>query len=193
MTLSALVPIANGSEEIEAITIINLLRRANIHVTVASVEDTNMIEGSRGVKIVADENIKESRNKVFDLIVLPGGLPGAEHLRDSPDLIAMLHEQNQSKRLYAAICASPSVVLEPHNLLEGKKACCYPCFKLEKAHQPDDPKATIVISKNLATAQGPAMAMEFSLKLIEWLKGGSEANKIAQGLLFTPSVAPSCS
>ncbi|MHC5156244.1 MAG: DJ-1 family glyoxalase III [Planctomycetota bacterium] len=127
MSKTAFIPIADGTEELEAVTIIDVLRRADIQVTVASVGPLQ-ITASRGVKLVADCLIDDCKDHIFDLIVLPGGLPGAEQLRDCGSLIQMLQTQKEAGRLYAAICASPAVVLAPYDLLDGKRATCYPSF-----------------------------------------------------------------
>ena len=103
MAKRVLVPIADGTEEIEAVCIIDTLRRAGAEVTVASV-DALEVTASRGVRIVADASIADCASRTYDCIALPGGMPGAEHLRDSNDLIAMLKQQKQAGRLYAAIC-----------------------------------------------------------------------------------------
>ena len=118
MDKKVLVPIADGTEEIEAVTLIDVLRRAGVQVTVASVSALQ-VTASRGVKLVADKLIADCKNEPYDLIVLPGGMPGAEHLRDCTALIALLKAQQQGGKLYGAICASPAVALAPHGLLDG--------------------------------------------------------------------------
>ena len=125
MAKKVLVPIADGSEEIEAVCIIDTLRRAGAEVTVASV-DKLQVTASRGVKLVADALIADCAGQTYDCIALPGGMPGAEHLRDSAELIEMLKKQKQAGRLYAAICASPAVVLQHHGLMEKVRATCFP-------------------------------------------------------------------
>ncbi len=110
MTPKVLVPIADGTEEIEAVCIIDVLRRAGADVTVASVESALQVTASRGVKIVADVLLEQCRDDTFDLIALPGGIPGAEHLRDSLLLEKLLQRQFKEDRWYAAICAAPAVV-----------------------------------------------------------------------------------
>ena len=104
MALTILVPIADGSEEMEAVTIIDVLRRAGTEVTVASVDGLEVI-ASRGVKLVADTTIAQCTGKEYACVVLPGGMPGAEHLRDSKPLIEILKAQKQRGGWYAAICA----------------------------------------------------------------------------------------
>ena len=125
MSPKVLIAIADGIEELEAVTVIDVLRRAQADVTVAGVSG-KQITASRGVKIIADALISECIDETYDLIVLPGGLPGAENLRDSIELTNMLKKQADSDRLYAAICASPAYILQQHGLLKGRRATCYP-------------------------------------------------------------------
>ena len=110
---NVLVPVAHGSEEIESVTIIDTLVRAGATVVVASVSDTLQVLCSRGVKITADTFIKDCVGKNWDLIVLPGGMPGAEHLRDSSDLSTLIKKQHSENKLLGAICAAPAVALAP--------------------------------------------------------------------------------
>ena len=119
------------------------------------------------------------------MIVLPGGLPGAEHLRDCPILIDLLQEQCKAGRLVAAICASPAVVLAPHGLLKGKKATCYPGFD---SQLPDPSKAheRVVRDGNCITSQGPGTALAFALTLVECLHGSDQSKAIAQQTLSLP-------
>ena len=179
MSKKVLVTIADGTEELEAVTIIDVLRRAEADVTVASVGD-KQITASRGVKIVADAVISDCVGSIFDLIVLPGGMPGAEHLRDSSQLTDMLKDQAASGRLYAAICASPAVALKPHGLLKDKKATCYPSLLLE-LDNPEQEK--VVVDGNCITSQGPATALEFALKLVELLFDKQKSKEVAKAML----------
>ena len=127
MEKSVLVPVADGSEELETVAIVDVLRRAGAKVTLAAVKEPT-ITGSKGVKLIADGRLAEYVHEVFDLIALPGGMPGAEHLRNSPQLIAMLTDQADAGRIYAAICASPAVVFHSFGLLRGKRFTCHPNF-----------------------------------------------------------------
>lgn len=171
MTKTALIPIADGSEDIEAVCLIDVLRRAEVEVTVASVTDDREITASRGTTIVADALISECGDHTYDVIVLPGGVPGAEHLRDCEPLIEMLKEQRDAGRLYAAICASPAVALLPHGLLAGRCATCYPSFreKLEEARDVEASDEQVVVDGNLVTSQGPGTAILFALRLVALL------------------------
>ncbi|GAK61017.1 hypothetical protein U27_00915 [Candidatus Vecturithrix granuli] len=178
MPKTVLVPIADGTEEIEAVATIDTLRRSGVQVTVASVMDHLEITASRGVKLVADKLISECVHETYDVIALPGGIPGAEHLRDSEELIHMLRQQHQEGRIYAAICASPVVVLQHHGLLQGKKATCHPSFA-DKLEDRDAVEQRVVVDGNCVTSRAPGTAIEFALKLIELLFGAEHAQKVA--------------
>ncbi|KAK1397056.1 Chaperone YajL [Heracleum sosnowskyi] len=177
-----LVPIANGSEEMETISIVDVLRRAKAEVIVASVEDTKETVGSRKVKIVSDMLLNEASKLSYDLIVLPGGLPGAKKFASSETLVEMLKKQKSSNKPYGAICASPALVLEPHGLLEGKKATAFPslCEKLSDQTETDN---RIVVDGNVITSKGPGSSLEFSLAIVEKLFGRRKALELAKTML----------
>lgn len=181
MAKKVLVPIADGTEEIEAVCIIDTLRRAGAEVTVASV-DGIQVTASRGLKLVADARIADCASRTYDCIALPGGMPGAEHLRDSTELTGILKKQKQAGRLYGAICASPAVALQPHGLLDKVKATCYPALqnKLDPEYISDD---RVVVDGNCVTSQGPATAIEFALKLVELLFGPDKAKEVGGAML----------
>ena len=180
MSKKVLVAIADGTEELEAVTAVDCLRRAQIDVTVASVAQMQ-ITTSRKVRITADKSIADCVNVSYDLIALPGGMPGAEHLRDSKPLAELLTTQEQQGKLYAAICASPVVVLLHHGLLP-KKATCYPSF----AGQLPDPQTAaqrVVVDGRCVTSSGPGTAMEFALELVRQLMGDKKARQVAEPML----------
>ncbi|ELR15610.1 DJ1 family protein [Acanthamoeba castellanii str. Neff] len=169
-----LVPIANGSEEIESVCIIDTLRRAGADVTVASVEATREVTCSRSVRILADALITDCLGNVYDLVALPGGMPGAERLRDSDQLKELLTQQKQSGRLYAAVCASP----------DDKQATCYPAQKFVDAlKQKDNLEQRVVVDGNCVTSRGPGTALEFALQLVEQLYGAAKAQEIQKAML----------
>ncbi|MDO8303662.1 MAG: DJ-1/PfpI family protein [Sedimentisphaerales bacterium] len=182
MAKKVLVPIADGTEEIEAVSIIDTLRRAGAEVTVASVTEKLNIVASRGVRIDADAMIGECVDTTYDLVVLPGGMPGATHLRDSKELTEILKQQQQQGRLYGAICASPAVVLEHHGLIGGRKATCYPSFAKDLSNA-DASGSRTVVDGTLITGQGPGTAIEFALKLVELLFGSEKAAEIAKAMI----------
>jgi 4-methyl-5(b-hydroxyethyl)-thiazole monophosphate biosynthesis len=182
MNKKILVPIADGSEELEAVAIIDILRRAGADVVVASV-DQLQITASRGVKIVADRLISECVNETYDLVALPGGMPGAEHLRDCDELIRMLKRQREEGRLYAAICASPAVVFQPHGLLEQRRATCHP-GRVKALQNREAADSRVVVDGNCVTSQGPGTAMEFALKLVELVFGPQKEKEVAGPLVL---------
>lgn len=168
MEKSVLVPIADGTEELEAVAIIDILRRADAKVTVASVCAQKTIAASRGVVIVADARIEECMQNDYDLVVLPGGMPGAEYLRDSKNLIRLLKRQKEKDLLYGAICASPAVVLEHHGLLAGRRATCHPALT-DVLRDNTKIASTVVVDGNCITGRGVGSAVEFALALVEQL------------------------
>ncbi|ESR55804.1 hypothetical protein CICLE_v10020809mg [Citrus x clementina] len=158
-----LVPIANGSEEMEAVIIIDILRK---------------------FKLVADMLIDEAAKLSYDLIVLPGGLGGAQAFAKSEKLVNMLKKQKESNRPYGAICASPALVLEPHGLLKGKKATAFPamCNKLSDQSEIEN---RVVVDGNLITSRGPGTSMEFALAIVEKFFGRNKALELAKILLLS--------
>ncbi|HBG27555.1 MAG: dihydroxyacetone kinase [Planctomycetes bacterium GWF2_41_51] len=181
MSKKVLVPVADGTEELEAIAIIDCLRRMGADVTIASVQKLQIIT-SRKVKITADCLLSDCKADTYDLIALPGGMPGAEHLRDCADLVEMLKKQKEAGRFYAAICASPAVVLEHHGLLAGKKATCYPAMS-DKLKNKEAAGQRVVVDGNCITSQGAGTAMEFSLKLVEVLYGVEKSKELAKTMV----------
>lgn len=182
MPKNVLVTIAEGIEEIEAVCLIDTLRRAGAAVTVASVGELN-ITASRGVKLSADKQIEDCVKESYDLIVLPGGLPGAEHLRDCGELIGMLVKQKADGKLYSAICASPAVVLGTHGLLADKKATCHPALS-DKLVCKEKVQDRVVVDGNCVTSQGPGTAMELAIELIRQLFGDERAKQVAGPMLI---------
>lgn len=175
-----LVAIAHGSESFETITLVNVLRRADLEVTVASIEPDLNVSGTRGIRLVADARLLDVREHRFALIVLPGGEKGAEALSRHMPLIEMLERQNDDRQPIAAICAAPALTLAPHHFLDGRRATCYPAFKARLGKYVDEP---VVVDQNLVTSQGPGTAMAFALALVELVAGREKREQVAAGLL----------
>uniref|UniRef100_A0ACD5VQ22 Uncharacterized protein n=1 Tax=Avena sativa TaxID=4498 RepID=A0ACD5VQ22_AVESA len=183
-TPQVLVPVANGSEEVEALTIIDVLRRAGSNVIVASVEDNLQIVTRRHkFNLIADMMLDEAAKMEFDLIVMPGGLQGAEKFASTEKLVDLLKKQAESNKPYGAICASPAHVLEPHGLLKGKKATAFPpmAHLLTDKSQCED---RVVIDRNLITSKAPGTATEFALAIVDKLFGREKAVSMAKQLIF---------
>ena len=178
--MRALVPVANGTEDLEAVTIIDVLRRAQFDVTVASIEHDLTVTLAKGCKLTADTAMNEVKKETFDLIAVPGGSAGAAALAKNKALIEMLKSNRANRRWYAAICAAPAMVLAPHDLLEGKRATCFPAFKDQLPRWVDAP---VVVDGHCITSQGPGTALAFALKLVELTLGEDKMRKVAEQLL----------
>lgn len=163
-----LVPLAPGFEELEAITIIDLLRRANIEVTTAGLDD-QPVRASRGNIIIPDTSIDNIMHDTFDMIVLPGGLPGANNLRDNQQVQTLIKQQHAQGKLLGAICAAPRA-LAAAGVLDGKTITCYP-GALDEIGETNFQitEKEIVADGNIVTSRGPGTAMDFALELIELL------------------------
>jgi len=181
---TVLVPLAQGCEELEAVTIIDLLRRAGITVITAGL-DTEPVKASRGTVLIPDTNLDAVMAQEFDMIVLPGGLPGADHLNQDPRIHTLLKQMAKADKYTAAICAAPKV-LATAGLLNGKHATSYP-GSIESIDTQDmvyEEKA-VVIDGKVITSRGPGTAMDFALSLIEQLLGKARRDEV-EGPLQRP-------
>ena len=187
MIKTALVPIAEGSEELEAVTIIDVLRRAGVEVTVASANDGEKLQicGSSGTKIVADKMLHNCADNTYDLIAVPGGIPGAEHLAEHPVLDSLLRKQAQQEKLIGAICAAPALVLASKGLLLDKIATCYPSYQKTLEAKEVDGEARVVVDGNYITSQGPGTALDFALELVEQLSGVVKREEVGAPMVLT--------
>lgn len=177
-----LVPLAEGCEELEAVTIIDLLRRAGIDVVVAGLQP-GTVKASRGTQLVPDMSLDAALQNEFDMVVLPGGMPGARHLKEDPRILNLLKKMAEADKYTAAICAAPTVLAEA-GLLNGKRATSYPGF-LDKMALPDMQFVTdpVVRDGKVLTSRGPGTAMDFALTLIETLAGREIRNQVEAGLV----------
>jgi len=160
-----IVPLAEGFEEIEAIAVIDILRRANIKVDVVGIED-EIVAGRNSVKVLCDKIIGDVKPDDYDGIVLPGGNPGYRNLENSQIVVNFVKVLNSKGKLIAAICASP-LILEKLGILEGKRATCYPTLKDKLKNYVDE---RVVVDKNVITSQGPGTAMEFALEIVRFFQ-----------------------
>lgn len=179
---SVLVPLAQGCEELESVTIIDLLRRAGIDVTSAGL-DAQPVTASRGVMLIPDTTLDEALKKEYDMVVLPGGLPGADHLDQDQRIQALLKKMADSEKFTAAICAAPKA-LASAGLLDGKRATAYPGI-LEKLNLTNTALAPepVVTDGKVITSRGPGTAMDFALALIETLLGTEKRDVVEAGLV----------
>ncbi|XP_020242181.1 protein DJ-1 homolog C isoform X1 [Asparagus officinalis] len=179
-----LVPIAFGSEEMEAVILADVLRRAGADVRLASVEEGLEVEGSSGTRIEADAHISDCADEVFDLVALPGGMPGSARLRDSEILRNITTKHAEEKRFYGAISAAPAVALKPWGLLKKKQITCHPAF-IDKLPSFRVVKSNIQVSGELTTSRGPGTTFEFALSFVEQLFCDLVAEDIGENMLMT--------
>lgn len=174
-----LVPLAQGCEEIEAVTVIDILRRAKIEVVSASL-DAQPVRASRGVMLLADTTLESALLQEFDMIALPGGQPGSNNLKADARIIALLQKMAAQGKYVAAICAAPSV-LATAGLLDGKQATCFP-GALDPFPLVQQQHAAVVTDGKLVTSRGPGTALDFALTLVELLTGKAKREEVTAGL-----------
>ncbi len=175
-----LVPLAPGFEEIEAVTIIDILRRADIQVTAAGIA-AGPVTGSRGVTLMPDATLDSAADTEFDMIVLPGGGPGTENLRRDARIIRLVKAQAARGGYLAAICAAPTV-LGDAGLLAGRRVTSYPSYQAALAAA-DYRTDRVVVDGNVITSRSPGTALEFALTLVEQLSGRETSRRIAADVL----------
>ncbi len=177
-----LIPLAQGCEELEAVTIIDLLRRADIEVITAGL-DSYPVTGARGTVLVPDTMLDSVADETFDMVVLPGGLPGADNLREDQRIIQLLQRHANQGHYIAAICAAPKVLAHA-GLLDNHKATSYPGSLDEFNLNSDNlSQAAIVVDGKITTSRGPGTAMDFSLALIEQLTSKQKRDEVERPLL----------
>lgn len=180
MPKRVLIPLAQGCEELEAVTIIDLLRRAEITVVTAGL-DKKPVTASRKTVLIPDTDLDTALTEEYDMLVLPGGLPGADYLEKDRRIRDMLMKMANSEKFTAAICAAPKV-LASAGLLKGKKATAYPGI-LESDSDTEITGEAVVTAGKVITSRGPGTAMDFALTLIEQLLGKDKRDEVEKGLV----------
>ncbi|MDP3847540.1 MAG: DJ-1/PfpI family protein [Pseudomonas sp.] len=183
MSKRALIAVADGVEDIETVTLLDVLRRAEIEVVLASIETRRMINCAHGTRLTADAMLVDVLAQDFDLIVLPGGMPGALRLAEHQPLAERVRQQAAAGKLFAAICAAPALALQAYGVLKQRKMTCYPAFseRLSGCTFVDQP---VVVDGNCITSQGPGTALEFALTLVEQVLGKSARASVASDMLL---------
>jgi len=175
-----LVPLAPGCEELEAVTIIDLLRRGGIEVIVAGLQPGPVL-ASRGTKLVPDVLLDEALRSQYDMIALPGGV-GANHLQNDPRIVDLVRKMADQGKFIAAICAAPKVLAKA-GVLEGRRATWFPnSLSQTETRGVTRVEETVVRDGNLITSRGPGTAMDFALHLIEVLKDEATRIQVEKGL-----------
>ncbi|TKX28657.1 DJ-1 family protein [Campylobacter sp. MIT 12-5580] len=177
---SVLVPIAKGFEEIELVSIVDILRRAGIKVCLASLNNEKLVLGAHNISIEAEANLEELDFLEFDAIALAGGLDGMLNLKADTRLLKGIQAMYEANKLVSAICASP-VVLASAGVLKGDFTCY---IGFEKDINANYQKKAVVVDKNIITAAGPAYAAQFALELVRYLCGEASYKSVSEGLLL---------
>lgn len=178
-----LVFLADGFEEIEALTVVNYLRRASIEVDTVSITEDRQVKGAHDIIVTADKKISELEHpQIYDGVVIPGGIPGATNLRDNAGVIDIVKKLDEEKKLVAAICAGP-IVLQKAGIIGGKKVTSYPGFEdqLEGCKYCED---RVVKDGHIITARGPSIAEDFAMKIIGYLLGQGKINELKENVLY---------
>jgi 4-methyl-5(b-hydroxyethyl)-thiazole monophosphate biosynthesis len=176
-----LLLLAEGFEEIEALTVVDVLRRANVQCDTCSIKERE-VSGSHDIVVVADITLDDENLNSYDAIVLPGGMPGAANLKENIRVVDLVKDYYASGRIVAAICAAP-IVLAKAGIIDGKLVTSYPSFdkQLEHCIYKDE---LVVVDGNIITSRGPATALPFSYKLLEKLGCDTEAYDLREGMMY---------
>lgn len=181
MAKTAVMVLAEGFEEIEAIAPIDVLRRAGVRVTIAGATGLQ-VKSSRGIGVQADVLLKDVKD-LPDAVILPGGLPGATNLARSEEVKEFVKKMNAARKLVGAICAAPAAVLAPLGILDGKKATCYPGCESDLSEKVTYSKENVVEDGNVITSRGPGTALEFALAITVRLAGQEMADTVRGKML----------
>ncbi len=179
--MKAYVLLADGFEEIEAITPIDVLRRAGIEVKTLSITNEKAVKGAHNIEIIADDILANQIDNKADIIITPGGLPGSSNLRDNTMVQSLLKKQFAENKLIASICASP-IALDSASILNDATYTCYPGFE-SNIKTGTYINERVVFNNNIITAQGPGVAMEFALKIVEVLLDKETADNLKKEMI----------
>lgn len=180
--VKVLLFIAEGFEEIEALTVVDILRRAEVICDTCSIAG-NYVKGAHGIEVKADKLIEEVNKDEYGAVVLPGGMPGAKNLKENKNVIEIVQSFNRENKIVAAICAAP-IVLKEAGIHKGHKITSYPSFKEELEGADYIENSTAVEDKNIITSRGPATAIYFGLKLAEKIAGKEKSDRLKEEMLL---------
>lgn len=175
--------IADGTEEVECLAVVDLLRRSKVDTVLVAAKDEREIVSSHGIRIQADAAVNEVDFSDADVIFLPGGMPGSVHLSQCGPLIQALKEQDQAGKRIAAICAAPAVVLGHHGFLRGKRATCFPGFE-EELNGAIVTDQGVVTDGNITTAKGLGVALDLGLELVKLLIDETTADELKKTIQY---------
>lgn len=180
---SVVLFLADGFEEIEALSVVDVLRRGGIEIYTMSITNNKEVVGKSNIKVIADMTFDKNAAIESEMIIFPGGSVGMENLKNSKDVVDVLKYFSENKKNISAICASPSI-LGINGVLNGYKAICYP--GLEKfLYDAEIVDKNVVCDRNIITSKGPGTTIDFALAILNKLKGAECADSVSKGLLWT--------
>ncbi|MEA4917900.1 DJ-1 family glyoxalase III [Proteiniphilum sp.] len=174
--------LANGFEEIEALATVDILRRAQIPVETISISNEKTVTGAHNLPVIADKTFQEADFSDVEVLILPGGMPGAKNLNEHEGLKQLITKFNEEEKQIAAICAAP-MVLGGLGLLRDKRATCYPGFEAELTGARAIGE-NVVVDSNITTGRGPGLTFDFALRLVEQIVGLKTRQEVQNGLLL---------
>ncbi len=175
--------LADGCEEIEALTVVDVMRRAKLEIQLISITGELRIHGSRQIHFLAEKLFEETDFDSLDGIVLPGGMPGTNHLKEHEGVLRLIKKFAAEQKLVAAICAAPSI-LGAAGLLEGKEATCHPGFESSLAGAEVVTGVTVVVSQNIITSRGMGTAIDFALAIVRYLSDEKTVYEVKKHLVY---------
>lgn len=175
--------LAEGFEEIEAISVVDILRRAEIEIETVSITNKREVKGAHNITVLSDILFEQADFSKVDMLILPGGQPGTKNLSEHAGLKVQLCEFSMQKKWIAAICAAPTV-LGKHGLLDGVSAVCYPGYEKQLIKAKINCEDSTVVDKNIITSQGPGTAFQFAFKIVEVLKSLEVANSVKEKMII---------
>lgn len=175
--------LADGFEEVEALTVVDYLRRMEIEVDMVSISDDRKVKGAHDIEVLSDKILADIGDiESYDGLVIPGGMPGASNLRNNDRIIEIVRTMNQEEKLVAAICAGP-IVFERANIIENKKITSYPGFE-DDLKDGEYINQAVVLDGNMITARGPAYAVDFAIEIVRYLLNDSKADELKKDILY---------
>jgi 4-methyl-5(b-hydroxyethyl)-thiazole monophosphate biosynthesis len=171
--------LADGFEEIEAITVVDVLRRADIKCDICGLNSIN-IKGAHGIEVKCDKIFKDISESEYDVVVLPGGMPGAKNLKENSGVVSLVSSFYKQGKIVAAICAAP-IVLDEAGIIKGKTITSYPDLELGQCNYVEQ---VVAEDKNIVTSRGPATTIYFALKLVEKLVGNKKADELKSEMML---------
>lgn len=189
--MTSFIFLADGFEEVEALTVVDVMRRAGMAVRTVSITNEKKVKGAHGIPVEADLVFHDADFADAEWLICPGGMPGSENLHKFDALSDLLKVHHMHPGKVAAICAAPAVVLAPLGLLRGRKATCYPGFDNALIDNGAEYHTDRVVRDgNIITGNGPSSAFYFGLAIIEAIAGKDKAEEVASGLLIFPGSMP---